>query len=98
MQMIPTLEIDGHTLCESVAIMEYLDETRKEPPLLPADPAGRARVRELVLNVVASIQPLQNTDVLQRVGKALGEEERLKWGRDWIAKRFEVCWVVPWPC
>ena len=48
MGRVPALVIDGHTLAESVAIMEYLDETIKERPLLPTDPIQRALVRQLV--------------------------------------------------
>ena len=44
---VPALEIDGRSFAESVAIIEYLDETHPEPPLLPKDPVGRARVRSL---------------------------------------------------
>ena len=42
MGRVPALHIDGHTLAESVAILEYLEETRKERPLLPSDPVKRA--------------------------------------------------------
>ena len=46
--LVPTLEHDGAFIGQSLAIIEYLEETHPEPPLLPADPAGRARVRSLV--------------------------------------------------
>src|SRR5262245_2447065 len=57
---VPALVIDGHTLAESVAILEYLEETRPAPPLYPKDPLARARVRQLVETINAGIQPLQN--------------------------------------
>ena len=58
MGRVPALVIDGHTLGESVAIMEYLEETRKERPMLPSEPAKRALVRQLVEIVNSGMQPL----------------------------------------
>ena len=52
--LVPTLEDDGQTLIQSLAIIEYLDETHPEPPLLPKDPAGRARVRALAASSPAT--------------------------------------------
>jgi maleylacetoacetate isomerase len=63
---VPVLELDGHLLTESVAILEYLEETRPTPPLYPRDPWARARVRQLVELVNSGIQPLQNLSVLSR--------------------------------
>ena len=60
---VPALWIDGRTLAESVAILEYLEETRPAPPLYPKDHWARARVRQVVELVNAGIQPLQNTSV-----------------------------------
>ena len=57
--LVPTLEIDGRRLGQSLAIIEYLDETHPEPPLLPADPAGRARVRALAQSVEGGLQHFQ---------------------------------------
>jgi maleylacetoacetate isomerase len=66
---VPALSIDGHLLAESVAICEYLDETRPGPSLRPADPYLRARMRQLVELVNADTQPLQNLLVLNRIGE-----------------------------
>ncbi|KXJ29940.1 maleylacetoacetate isomerase [Exaiptasia diaphana] len=78
---IPALVIDGHTLTESLAIVEYLDETRPDPPLLPKnDPYKRALVREVSLIITSGIQPLQNLRVLQHVGS----EKKMEWGKYWI--------------
>jgi maleylacetoacetate isomerase len=63
---IPTLHVDGRYLSESVAILEYLEETIPDPPLYPRDAWGRARVRQLVELVNAGVQPLQNLIVLRR--------------------------------
>lgn len=63
---VPALWIDGKSLAESVAIMEYLEETRPEPALYPKDPWARARVRQLVELVNSGIQPLQNVIVQNR--------------------------------
>jgi maleylacetoacetate isomerase len=68
MGRVPVLVIDGHTLSESVAILEYLEETRPEPALYPRDPYRRARVRQVVETVNAAIQPFQNTRAFERAG------------------------------
>jgi maleylacetoacetate isomerase len=65
--VVPTLVVDGRTLTESVAILEYLEDAYPDPPLLPRDPWARARVRQLVQFVNSGIQPLQNLVVVQRV-------------------------------
>jgi maleylpyruvate isomerase len=67
LQAVPTLEIDGLRLSESLAICEYLEETRPEPPLLPKNPAERAQARRIAEAVNAGIQPLQNLRVLRKL-------------------------------
>jgi glutathione S-transferase len=64
-RLVPLLRDGEHTLTQSLAIIEYLDETHPEPPLLPADPAGRARVRALALDIACEIHPLNNLRVLR---------------------------------
>jgi maleylacetoacetate isomerase len=64
---VPVLEVEGRFLGESMAILEWLEETRPTPALFPADPWGRARVRQLCELVNAGIQPLQNLAVLDHV-------------------------------
>ena len=66
MGYVPTLAIDGRVLGESVAIIEYLDETVPEPPLYPRDPWARARVRQVVELVNSGVQPMQNLAVQRR--------------------------------
>lgn len=87
MRYVPALQIDGHTLIESMAIMEYIEETRPLPSLMPHDPFARAQVRAICDVIVSGVQPLQNIGVLNHMGNYLGEEER-KWSQFWIAKGF----------
>jgi maleylpyruvate isomerase len=82
---VPALELDdGRLLSQSLAILEYLEETIANPPLLPRDPYLRARCRQLGELVNAGIQPLQNTGPQQRL-KALGVDE-VAWSRHFIAQ------------
>ena len=71
---------------QSLAIIEYLDETHPQPALLPRDAAGRARVRQIALAISADIQPLQNLGVTQRLESQLGADQpqRDAWVRHWI--------------
>ena len=71
---------------QSLAIIEYLDETQPQPPLLPRDAAGRARVRQIALAITADIQPLQNLSVTQRLEGQFGADQaqRDAWVRHWI--------------
>jgi maleylpyruvate isomerase len=84
--LVPVLDDDGVVLTQSLAIIEYLEETRPQPPLLPADPIGRARVRALALAVACEIHPLNNLRVLGYLSKTLGvsEEQRNAWYRHWV--------------
>ena len=84
--LVPLLEIDGHRLSQSMAIIEYLDETRPEPPLLPDDPLGRAHVRALAQSVACEIHPLNNLRVLKYLSRELKVDEDTKntWYRHWV--------------
>lgn len=70
---VPAIQIDGHLLTESVAILEYLEETRPLLPLLPEAPHERASVRALVQMIASGIQPLQNLNVLTKVSEVSAE-------------------------
>ena len=85
--LLPALEVDGALLAQSLAIIEYLEETHPRPPLLPLDSLARARVRGLSLIVACEIHPLNNPRVLKYVKNALGhsQEEVDAWYRHWIA-------------
>lgn len=86
-RLVPALEAEGRVLTQSLAIVEYLDETHPTPPLLPADPLDRARVRALALAVACDIHPLNNLRVLQHLKHGMGhsQEEVDGWYRHWIA-------------
>lgn len=85
---VPTLEIDGRTFVQSLAIIDYLDSTRPEPPLIPADPADGAHVRALALAVACDIHPLNNLRVLKYLSGPLGQpqEARDGWYRHWVSE------------
>jgi maleylacetoacetate isomerase len=85
---VPALETDGRVLTQSLAILEYLEETHPEPPLLPADAFGRARVRSLAGIVACDIQPLQNLVVTQYLRDRLGiDDVAVKtWLQEWIGR------------
>ena len=84
---------DGaHTLTQSLAIIEYLEETHPEPPLLPRAPAERAQVRALALAVACDIHPLNNLRVLNylRSPLGLGEAAANAWYAHWVAAGFSA--------
>ena len=85
--LVPTLCDGDLVLRQSLAIIEYLDETVPDPPLLPPDPAGRARVRGLTQLVACDVHPLNNLRVMRYLEETLevGDESRLEWYRHWIA-------------
>lgn len=88
--IVPALEDEGATVTQSIAICEYLEETHPVPPLLPADPGERARVRAIMAAIACEIHPLNNLRVLNHLTGSLGfsEEQKLDWYRHWIAAGF----------
>lgn len=89
-ELIPTLEVDGHLIGQSLAIIEYLDETHPSPPLLPSYPLERARVRQLAYAVACDIHPINNLSaraVLKQLGHS-DEEIFSKWYFHWITRGF----------
>jgi maleylpyruvate isomerase len=89
-RLIPVLTDGAHTLTQSLAIIEYLEETHPEPPLLPRPPAERAQVRALALAVACDIHPLNNLRVLNYLRSPLGVDETASnaWYAHWIAEGF----------
>ena len=84
--LVPAFEDGGAVLTQSLAILEYLEETHPEPALLPDDPVERARVRALALAIACDIHPLNNLRVLSYVSGTLGQgdEARAAWYRHWV--------------
>ncbi len=91
--LVPTLQLDsGEHLGQSMAIIEYLDETHPEPALLPRDPLGRARVRALAQLIACEIHPLNNLRVLKYLTRELKLDEEAKntWYRHWVRDGLEA--------
>ncbi len=88
--MVPTLQDERGTLTQSMAILEYLEETHPAVPLLPVDPLGRARVRELAQIVACDIHPLNNLRVMGYLVDQLGigEDAKKTWLKHWIVEGF----------
>ncbi|MET0599835.1 MAG: maleylacetoacetate isomerase [Mesorhizobium sp.] len=89
--LVPALEwSDGTLITQSLAIIEFLDETVPEPPLLPSDAAGRARVRMLAQMIACDIHPVNNLRVLTSL-RALfgaGDDDIANWFRHWVNETF----------
>lgn len=91
-RLVPLLVDGEQRLWQSLAIIEYLEETHPEPPLLPRDPGGRARVRALALDIACEIHPLNNLRVLKYlVGPmAISDEAKDRWYRHWVETGLEA--------
>ncbi|AJP72818.1 maleylacetoacetate isomerase [Sphingomonas hengshuiensis] len=90
--LLPALETEGDVLTQSLAICEYLDEVYPTPPLLPADPVARAKVRAFALAIACDIHPVQNLKVLARL-RALGLDEAQVslWAATTIEDGLDAC-------
>ena len=90
--LVPLLRDGDALLSQSLAIIEYLDETHPEPPLLPADPLGRARVRALALDIACEIHPLDNLRVLRYLVHEMkvSEDDKNRWYRHWVETGLEA--------
>jgi maleylacetoacetate isomerase len=88
--LVPALEDGPNVLTQSLAIIEYLDETHPAPPFLPKAPAERARVRSLALAVACDIHPLNNLRVLNYLKNELkvSNDQHDNWYRHWIKQGF----------
>ncbi|MEJ8858256.1 maleylacetoacetate isomerase [Variovorax robiniae] len=91
-KLVPMLDDDGEHFSQSMAIMEYLDETQPEPPLLPRDPVSRARVRALSESIACEIHPLNNLRVLKYLVRELKLDDVAKntWYRHWVRVGLEA--------
>ena len=90
-RLVPTLQDGDALLSQSLAIIEYLDETHPQPPLLPADPLGRARVRAIAQDIACEIHPLNNLRVLRYLTHdlKLSEDDKNRWYRHWVESGLE---------
>jgi len=90
--LVPALVDNGHVLTQSLAIIEYLEDTHPQPPLLPKDALGRARVRALAQVVACDIHPVNNQRILRYLEKEFDADEsaRNKWYRHWIIEGFNA--------
>lgn len=88
--LMPVFQHDGNTIYQSLAIIDYLDAKWPEPPMVPSDAAGRARVLGLALAVAADTHPLTNVRVLNFVENEMGagKEGRAQWIDHWCRKCF----------
>lgn len=90
-QLLPALEVGGRTLTQSLAILDWLDETVPQPPLLPTDPFDRALVRSMAQIVASDIHPVNNLRILRALtGLGVDEPGREAWIARWITDGFEA--------
>jgi len=84
--LVPALENNGRILTQSLAIIEYLEETYPNPPLLPKDPADKALVRSMAMVIACEVHPIQNLRVLNYVKATYNQtdEQVNKWAQHWI--------------
>lgn len=90
--LVPCLEVDGHTISQSLAIIDYLDETIPEPALLPKTPLDRATVRSLALIVACDMHPLNNLRVLNQLKESFqpSETQIMEWYHHWLKAGFDA--------
>jgi maleylacetoacetate isomerase len=93
---VPMLQIDGHDLTQSLAIIDYLDATRTQPRLLPADPAARAVTLARAMIIIADIHPVNNLRMLKYLKTEMAQEQAAidNWYRHWVAEGFAALEVL----
>ena len=91
-RLVPLLRDGEHSLTQSMAIIEYLDETHPQPSLLPGAAVERARVRALAQDIACEIHPLNNLRVLRYLVRDLkvSEDDKNRWYRHWVETGLEV--------
>ena len=91
-RLVPLLKDGEHYVHQSMAIIEYLEETHPEPPLLPKDPVARARARALAQDIACEVHPLNNLRVLRYLTGPLGldEEAKNRWYSHWVETGLEA--------
>lgn len=90
--LVPTLDENGHTLHQSLAIIEYLEEMNPDPPLLPHNPLARSQVRALAMLIATDIHPLNNLRVLQQLRQQFkASDDAIKvWYHHWLKLGFDA--------
>jgi maleylpyruvate isomerase len=90
--LVPAIETDDQVISQSTAIMEWLEETHPQPPLMPADPSGRAAVRAMMAVVACDIHPLNNLRVLNSLKADFGasQDQIDTWIAHWITAGFDA--------
>lgn len=88
MGQVPTLVVDGAPLSDSMALLEFIEESWPTPALLPGDPLGRARVRRLSQLITSGIQPLQNLGVMRHLSDDPAVQKA--WCRHWIERGMDA--------
>lgn len=90
--LVPTLEVDGKPLTQSLAILEWIEHVWPEPPLFPADPFARAQALAMAMVVIADIHPINILAARARLGSQFGADEAAKdaWTHHWIAAGFSA--------
>ncbi len=101
--MVPALELDdGTLLTQSLAILDWLEETHPRPAFLPEDPIQRAQIRAVVLSIACDTHPIQNLGVLKRIETLLGAEAARQWGHDTLVRGLTATEALvarnPGPC
>lgn len=88
--LVPTLQIDGHVLTQSLAIIDFLDATHPEPPMVSSDPVRRSRTLAQALTIAADIHPVNNLRILNALRAEFGasEEQVRLWVQRWIVSGF----------
>ena len=96
---VPTLEVDGETITQSLAIIDYLDALWPDPKLVPQDPLARARVLAQALVIAADIHPIDNLRILKRLESQFGADQAAKddWYRHWIIEGFTALEALAGP-
>jgi maleylacetoacetate isomerase/maleylpyruvate isomerase len=91
-RLVPLLKDGDALITQSLAICEYLEETHPQPPLLPKDPLGRARVRAIAQDIACEIHPLCNLRVLRYLVRdlKLSDEDKNRWYAHWVETGLET--------
>ncbi|MEM0515914.1 maleylacetoacetate isomerase [Pseudoalteromonas sp. YIC-827] len=89
--LLPAVETEQGVLAQSLAILEWLDETTEQAPLLSGDAWQRAQIRNLAYAIAVDIHPINNLRVLKYLSNELGvsDEQKTKWYQDWITTGFD---------